>query len=122
MPVVLGVPDVVDVHGVSGMGGAPDVSDVLDAPCVPGHPGEPGGTIVDDGWADGENRETDVDVGVDGGAVDVDMMVVGAGGCGGVDDGWAQEPRVVGVGLVSSVLILQMALTTEEVSFNGRYA
>ena len=63
------------------MGGMPDVSG------FPGHPGEPGGTNVADSWADRENGGTDVDDGMDGGAVDVDVVVVGAGGCSGVDDG-----------------------------------
>ena len=64
---------------------------VVDVPGVPEDPGGPGGTDVPDGGADPEGGETDVDVdvGVDGGTVDV--VVVGSDGCGGVDDDWCQS-------------------------------
>ena len=130
-----GVPDAVDVRGVSGVPdapgvpdvggvpdapGVPDVGGVPDAPGVPGvpgDPGDPGDTVVPDGGADPEDGETNVDVGVDGDTVDV--VVVGSDGCGGVDDEWSPEPGVVGVGLVPSVVTLQMALTTETASFKS---
>ena len=117
---VRGVPGVTDVSGVPDAPGVPDVGSVPNAPGVPGvpgDPGDPGDTVVHDGWSDPEDGETNVYVGVDGDPVDV--VVVGSDGCGGVDDEWSTEPGVVFVGLVPSVLTLQMVLTTETASFKS---
>ena len=80
---------IVRVPGPGGVDDPPDGgSDVVDVPGVSNDHGGPGGTAVADVGADGEDGGTYVDVGTEGGAVDVDMVVVGANGCGGVDDYW----------------------------------
>ena len=99
-----GVGDTIDVGSDAvDMSSVPDVPDVPD---VSGLPGDSGDTVVPDCGDDPDVGETFV--GVDGETVGV----VGADGCGGVDDEWPSELGVVGDELLPSVLTLQMALTT----------